>query len=106
MFTNNGSFDHQTVNLEFAIASANRLKPAFVVITGDLINDPASVARGARPNNARFGAIAVLGLHTGSDGQAVPRASTRRLLRLLAPLRHLLRCSVLRPSPGLCRKTT
>ncbi len=42
------SFEHETVNLEFAIASANRLKPAFVVITGDLINDPASAARTCR----------------------------------------------------------
>lgn len=35
MFTKNASFEHETVNLEFAIAHANRLKPAFVVITGD-----------------------------------------------------------------------
>jgi len=47
MFTKNASFEHETVNLEFAIASANRLKPAFVVITGDLINDPASAAQAA-----------------------------------------------------------
>jgi hypothetical protein len=33
MFTKNASFGHETVDLEFAIASANRLKPAFVVIT-------------------------------------------------------------------------
>jgi hypothetical protein len=32
MFTKNASFEHETVNLEFAIASANRLKPAFVVV--------------------------------------------------------------------------
>jgi len=38
MFTKKPSFEHETVNLEFAIASANRLKPAFVVITGDLID--------------------------------------------------------------------
>jgi len=47
MFTKNAGFEHETVNLEFAIASANRLKPAFVVITGDLINDPASAAQAA-----------------------------------------------------------
>jgi hypothetical protein len=40
MFTKNA--EHETVNLEFAIASAHRLKPVFVVITGDLINDPVS----------------------------------------------------------------
>jgi hypothetical protein len=48
MFTKNASFEHETVNLEFAIASADRLKPALVVITGDLINDPASVGAGGR----------------------------------------------------------
>ncbi len=38
MFTNNKDFVQETINFEFAIASANRLKPAFIVITGDLIN--------------------------------------------------------------------
>jgi serine/threonine-protein phosphatase CPPED1 len=43
-FTKNASFEHETVNLEFAVASANRMKPAFVVITGDLSvpNEPIS----------------------------------------------------------------
>ena len=49
MFPKNASFDHETVNLEFAIA--NRLKPAFVVITDDLINDPGSVAQGVARSN-------------------------------------------------------
>jgi len=40
MFTKDASFEHETVNFEFAIATANRLKPAFVVITGDLIHSP------------------------------------------------------------------
>ena len=47
MFTKDANFEHETVNFEFAIATANRLKPAFVVITGDLINkggDPAQAA--------------------------------------------------------------
>lgn len=47
MFTANKSFDHETANFEFAIATANRLKPAFVIVTGDLINlggDPAQTA--------------------------------------------------------------
>jgi 3',5'-cyclic AMP phosphodiesterase CpdA len=38
MFAKDAGFEHETDNFEFAIASANRLKPAFVVITGDLIN--------------------------------------------------------------------
>jgi 3',5'-cyclic AMP phosphodiesterase CpdA len=47
MFTANKSFEHETANFEFAIATANRLKPAFVVITGDLINDGGSAAQAA-----------------------------------------------------------
>ena len=38
MFTENKGFEHETANFEFAMAAANRLKPAFVVLTGDLVN--------------------------------------------------------------------
>jgi 3',5'-cyclic AMP phosphodiesterase CpdA len=38
MFEANKGFAHETANFEFAIAAANRLKPAFVVVTGDLVN--------------------------------------------------------------------
>ena len=47
MFTADKDFAQETANFEFAIASANRLKPAFVVVTGDLVNkagDPAQIA--------------------------------------------------------------
>src|SRR3954468_13558920 len=47
MYTKNASFEHETVNFEFAIATANRLKPAFVVITGDLINEASNSAQAA-----------------------------------------------------------
>jgi 3',5'-cyclic AMP phosphodiesterase CpdA len=39
MYTANKGFEHETANFEFAVATANRLKPAFVVVTGDLVND-------------------------------------------------------------------
>jgi len=39
MYAANKGFEHETANFEFAVASANRLKPAFVIVTGDLIND-------------------------------------------------------------------
>jgi predicted MPP superfamily phosphohydrolase len=35
------------VNFDFAIATANRLKPAFVIVTGDLINKPGDAAQAA-----------------------------------------------------------
>ena len=38
MFSKDQGFEHETANFEFAIATANRLKPAFVIITGDLVN--------------------------------------------------------------------
>jgi 3',5'-cyclic AMP phosphodiesterase CpdA len=47
MYTKDADFAHETANFEFAIATANRLMPAFVVITGDLINkadEPAQAA--------------------------------------------------------------
>jgi 3',5'-cyclic AMP phosphodiesterase CpdA len=47
MYSKDANFEHETVNFEFAIATANRLKPAFVVITGDLINAPGNAAQAA-----------------------------------------------------------
>jgi 3',5'-cyclic AMP phosphodiesterase CpdA len=47
MAASNADFAQETANFEFAIAAANRLRPAFVVVTGDLINkvdDEAQVA--------------------------------------------------------------
>ena len=40
MFTGNKDFVQETANFEFAVATVNRLHPAFVVITGDLVNKP------------------------------------------------------------------
>jgi len=39
-FEDNRSFEKETVNFEKAIAEANRLKPEFVVVCGDLVNKP------------------------------------------------------------------
>ena len=46
-FTSDRDFIQESVNYEFAVANINRLKPAFVVICGDLINkvgDPVQTA--------------------------------------------------------------
>lgn len=40
MYTNNGDFAQETANFELAIATGNRLHPAFVVVCGDLVNKP------------------------------------------------------------------
>jgi 3',5'-cyclic AMP phosphodiesterase CpdA len=47
MYSKNQGFEHETANFEFAIATANRLKPAFVVVTGDLINQSSNDAQAA-----------------------------------------------------------
>ncbi|HEY2014711.1 MAG TPA: metallophosphoesterase [Bryobacteraceae bacterium] len=47
MYAKNEGFEHETANFEFAIATANRLKPAFIVVTGDLINQPENSAQAA-----------------------------------------------------------
>jgi 3',5'-cyclic AMP phosphodiesterase CpdA len=47
MNTADGEFSQETANFEFAIANANRLRPAFVVVCGDLINKPGDAAQTA-----------------------------------------------------------
>lgn len=47
MYSENKNFTQETANFEFFVANVNRLKPQFVVITGDLVNnfhDAAQVA--------------------------------------------------------------
>ena len=53
MYTADRDFAQETANFEFAIASANRLKPAFVVVCGDLIN-----RAGDAPESAEYLRIA------------------------------------------------
>src|ERR1035441_9867563 len=38
MYTKDAGFAQETANFEFFIANVNRLKPQFVVVTGDLTN--------------------------------------------------------------------
>lgn len=45
MYSKDHDFAHETANFEFAIATANRLKPAFVVVTGDLVNQTGNAAQ-------------------------------------------------------------
>jgi serine/threonine-protein phosphatase CPPED1 len=45
MFTGDKDFVQETVNFEFAAATVNRLRPKFVIITGDLVNKPGDAAQ-------------------------------------------------------------
>src|SRR5258707_7692136 len=47
MYGENKDFRQETVNFEFAISTANRLRPKFVVICGDLINEAGNAAQAA-----------------------------------------------------------
>lgn len=45
-FSNNDiDFIQDTANAEFAVATVNRLRPAFVIVTGDLVNKPGDAAQ-------------------------------------------------------------
>src|SRR3989442_5669303 len=79
MFTTNRSFAQETANFEFAVATVNRLKPAFVIITGDLVNKPgdaeqiAEFKRIARKIDSRIPVYNVVGNH---DIENVPTPAT------------------------------
>jgi 3',5'-cyclic AMP phosphodiesterase CpdA len=45
MFTDNADFAQETTNFDFVIATANRLRPAFVVVAGDLVQRPGDEAQ-------------------------------------------------------------
>jgi len=45
MYTSNRDFVQETANFEFAVATINRLRPAFVVVTGDLVNKAGDAAQ-------------------------------------------------------------
>lgn len=45
MFTENRDFLQDAANFEFAVKAVNRLRPAFVVITGDLVHKPGDAAQ-------------------------------------------------------------
>lgn len=45
MFADNRNFTQETANFEFAVATVNRLHPAFVVVTGDLVNKVGDAAQ-------------------------------------------------------------
>lgn len=45
MFTGNRDVAQETANLELAVATINRLQPAFVVVCGDMLNKPGDRAQ-------------------------------------------------------------
>jgi serine/threonine-protein phosphatase CPPED1 len=45
MYASNAGFAQETANLQFAVAAVNRIKPAFVIVTGDLVNNPSDISQ-------------------------------------------------------------
>jgi 3',5'-cyclic AMP phosphodiesterase CpdA len=52
-FNNDIDFPQETANFEFTVANVNRLKPDFVIITGDLVNKPGDPAQMAEYDRIR-----------------------------------------------------
>lgn len=75
MFTDNKDFAQDAANFEFAVTAVNRLRPAFVVITGDLVNKPgdsAQIAEYRRIAGRIDPAIPVYHIAGNHDVQNVP----------------------------------
>ncbi len=95
MFTENRDFAQDAANYEFAVATVNRLKPAFVVITGDLVHKPGDAAQIAeyRRISAKIDpAIPVYHLAGNHDVGNVPTpASLAAYVKLFGPDRFAFR---------------
>lgn len=79
MFTDNKDFVQETANFEFAVATVNRLHPAFVVITGDLVNKPgdaAQIAEFLRIAGKVDSAIPVYNVAGNHDIENIPTPAT------------------------------
>ena len=79
MFADNTNFVQETANFEFTVAAINRLHPAFVVITGDLVNkmgDAAQIAEYRRVLGKIDPAIPVYNVPGNHDVGNVPTRKT------------------------------
>lgn len=79
MFTENRDFVQDAANFEFAVTAVNRLKPAFVVITGDLVHKPgdsAQIAAYRRIAGKIDAAIPVYNIAGNHDVENVPTPET------------------------------
>lgn len=95
MFTNNADFVQDAANFEFAVAAVNRLRPEFVVITGDLVHkpgDPAQIAEYRRIAGKIDAAIPVYHIAGNHDVENVPTPeSLAAYTRIFGPDRFVFR---------------
>jgi 3',5'-cyclic AMP phosphodiesterase CpdA len=89
MFTKDVGFAQETANFELAIATMNRWKPAFVVITGDLVNkagDAAQIAEYLRIVGKLDRAIPLYSVPGNHDVENEPTpASVAAYIRRIGP---------------------
>lgn len=81
-FNANKEFSRETVNMEKAIAESNRLKPAFVVICGDLVNKPGDLAQIAEYKRIAAKLDPSIKLYSVSGNHDVENAPTPASLKL------------------------
>lgn len=95
MFTENRDFVQDAANFEFAVAAVNRLRPAFVVITGDLVHKPGDAAQIAEYRRivAKIdGSIPVHNIAGNHDVENVPTAaSLSAYAKIFGPDRYTFR---------------
>ncbi|MDO8538857.1 MAG: metallophosphoesterase [Opitutaceae bacterium] len=95
MFTDNRDFVQDAANFEFTVTAVNRLKPAFVVITGDLVNkpgDPAQIAEYRRIVAKIDRSIPVYNIAGNHDIENVPTPGTVAAYnRIFGPDRYTFR---------------
>jgi 3',5'-cyclic AMP phosphodiesterase CpdA len=95
MYTSNADFAQETANFEFAIATVNRLRPAFVIVTGDLVNkagDPAQIAEYRRITAKLDPAIPIYNVAGNHDVENAPTsASVAAYTKVFGPDRYTFR---------------
>lgn len=93
--TSDADFIQETANFEFAIATVNRLRPAFVIVTGDLVNkvgDPAQLAEYQRIAAKVDPAIPLYHLPGNHDVGNTPTKETQAAYtKLFGPDRYVIR---------------
>jgi 3',5'-cyclic AMP phosphodiesterase CpdA len=99
MFTKDADFSQETANFELAIATMNRWRPAFVVITGDLVNkagDAAQIAEYRRIVAKLDGAIPLYSVPGNHDVENEPTpASVAAYVRTIGPDHYSFRAGSL-----------
>ncbi len=95
MFTENRDFVQDAANFEFAVKAVNRLKPAFVVITGDLVHkvgDAAQIAEYRRIVRLIDRSIPVYNVAGNHDVENAPTPeSLAAYTRIFGPDRYTFR---------------